>query len=515
MTYTVQLKLSTTEHDRQLLERRFFLMFRIHNACVSVGKKRLRVMKRDSSYNQLKQEYIEKKKELTELKKENSVLLIEDKEKEIKELSEKLKIGKQRLGLTKSEFEKNAKKMQRMHKNELSSMQVQKEADRVFAGISKCMYSDAKEIHYKKYNDFDTISQKGITNGVKIKNNHILWGKGKYKLNIPIIIPNDTYIYEAMLGELKYAEIKKIEFSSGWRYYVVLYYEGNPPVKFKHGKEITGIDPGVSTVAACNDKNVMLEELAPEYDRYTREITHFQKKLDNARRLNNPNNYNPDGTIKKGKKIWIVTKNQKRLLRKIRILYRKQTAYTETVHRKQINNILKQSAVVIVEHMNWEALARKSKKTERSEKASAVKSKHGIKIVHKFKRKKRFGRSIRNRSPGKFIEFLKQKCSTYNVSYFEVDTMKYRASQLNHSTGEYEKVPLTQRFKTIDNHKVQRDLYSAYLISNAVINTKETRLSALDFIKCTKNFERFVMVQNKAIKHMKEAGISYRACFGF
>ena len=68
MSYTVQLKLNTTEHDRQLLERRFFLMFRIHNACVSVGKKRLRVMKRDSFYNQLEQEYIIKKKELTELK---------------------------------------------------------------------------------------------------------------------------------------------------------------------------------------------------------------------------------------------------------------------------------------------------------------------------------------------------------------------------------------------------------------------------------------------------------------
>ena len=165
--------------------------------------------------------------------------------------------------------------------------------------------------------------------------------------------------------------------------------------------------------------------------------------------------------------------------------------------------------------MNWKALAKKAKKTERSEKESAVKTAHGIKIVHKCKRKKRFGRSIRNRSPGKFTAFLKQKCNTYNVSYFEVDTMKYRASQLNHSTGEYEKVPLTQRFKTIDNHKVQRDLYSAYLISNAVINTKEEKLSTLDFIKCTKDFERFVTVQNKAIKHMKETGISYKACFGF
>lgn len=171
MPYIVQLKLNTTEHDRQLLGRRFFLMFRIHNACVSVGKKRLRIMKSDSSYNQLIQEYIARKKELTELKKENSVLLIESKEKEIKELSEKLKIEKQRLGLTKSEFEKFAKLMQRKHKDEVSSMQVQKEADRVFAGISKCMYSDAKEIHYKKYNDFNTISQKDDTNGIKIVDN--------------------------------------------------------------------------------------------------------------------------------------------------------------------------------------------------------------------------------------------------------------------------------------------------------------------------------------------------------
>ena len=62
--------------------------------------------------------------------------------------------------------------------------------------------------------------------------------------------------------------------------------------------------------------------------------------------------------------------------------------------------------------MNFKALQKKSKKTERQDEATAVKQKDGsLKMVRKYKRKKRYGHSIKNRSPGLMQADLKTKAS--------------------------------------------------------------------------------------------------------
>ena len=140
-----------------------------------------------------------------------------------------------------------------------------------------------------------------------------------------------------------------------------------------------------------------------------------------------------------------------------------------------------------------------------------VKQKDGtVKVIQKYKRKKRFGRSINRRAPARFLLELKRKAEAVGGVYAEVDTKEFKASQYNHVTDTYEKIPLSQREKEIGNRKVQRDLYSAFLIRNADLDFKHP-----DREKCEYEFEDFANLQDQLILKMKESGLSMRQCFGF
>ena len=140
-----------------------------------------------------------------------------------------------------------------------------------------------------------------------------------------------------------------------------------------------------------------------------------------------------------------------------------------------------------------------------------VKQKDGtVKVIQKYKRKKRFGRSINRRAPARFLLELKRKAEAVGGVYAEVDTKEFKASQYNHVTDTYEKIPLSQREKEIGNRKVQRDLYSAFLIRNADLDFKHP-----DREKCEYEFECFANLQDQLILKMKESGLSMRQCFGF
>ena len=161
--------------------------------------------------------------------------------------------------------------------------------------------------------------------------------------------------------------------------------------------------------------------------------------------------------------------------------------------------------------MNFKALQKKSKKTKRRDEATPVKQKDGSsKMVCKYKRKKRYGHSIKNRSSGLMQADLKLKATQYGIPYYEIDIHQYRASQLHHDTGEYIKPALNERFKTIEGHQVQRDLYSAFLICH----TDDT-LTAPDFKACHLDFPHFVEMQDTLILNMKKCGRTMKSCFGF
>lgn len=505
--HTVQLILRPTEYEKSVIDKRFHAVSHIHNVCVKHAKKLLLQLDYDKEYQSWRSEYcvLSKQKELSKADRMRKL-----------ELSKQMSARRQEIGLSKWALQSYIKVCGKRYSRLISSQQVQAEAANVWAGVEKCLFSKGKDIHFKKFMGFDTIGGKSNLNGARLNTDTmtVSWLGLELKCYLPKKASDRDYIFEALDHKISYCTIKRMMFSNGWRYYLVVTLDGDAPHREHKTKTgVMGIDPGVSTMAAVSDTACILEELTPDVDVYEKQIYMLERHMEASRRISNPDNFNPDGTIKKRKdcKPWVFSNSYEAARRKLKTLYRKKSAYILYSHRNLCNRLLENADSFIVEKMNYAALAKRSFKTERQDKPTDVVQKDGtVKTVNKFKCKKRFGRSINRRSPSRFLSELKRKAESSGGTYMEVNTQTFKASQYNHVTDECVKVPLSQRFKLIGNDNVQRDLYSAFLIKNT-----DSTFEHPDRDKCIYEFENFVAVHNETINYMKESKISMKQCFGF
>ena len=260
-----------------------------------------------------------------------------------------------------------------------------------------------------------------------------------------------------------------------------------------------GIDQGTSTIAYYKDDLIGFIELAPNIKKYNKEIVKLQRELSRKMYFNNIENYNDDGTIKKGSKMY-KSNNYMKTLFKLKDVYRRKTAYVQEEHNKLTNFLLSNCDTIIKETLDFKVLQKRTKgKAVRQNKKSTVKDKNGNKKqIYKFKRKKRYGKSLNNYSPGYLNSQIIKKAEEVGVKIMPVDMKKFRASQYCHDTDTYVKAELGDRFKIIDGEKVQRDLYSSFLM----YNYKDEK--TIDRDKCINEFPNFIEQQNELIKHVTD-----------
>ena len=505
--HTVRLRLKTTEYDDYEINRCFHAISHIHNVLVKRAKYLFKKLKHHDEYQACLNEYIGLLKKTKRSRADNS---------RKKELSVRMNEIRKELGLTEQGLQSYASVCAKRFRKLVSSHQVQKEATRVYAGVKKVLFEDGGDIHFKKWAEFHTIGSKSATNGVVFDKATLSleW----INLNIDCAWPDDNttkdYVAEALDADISYCEIERKMFPNGWHYYVIVYLKGDPPRKLLSvGTNTSGLDPGTSTVAAVSDDMVTLKELAPRCRQYNKQIQDLLIRLDRSRRMSNPDKYNPDGTVKKGNHDpWVFSNTYRRNLNKLRTLYRQKAAYIKQSHEETANELLKDSIYFYAEGMSYKGLQRRSKKLERSEKLSEVKQKDGsTKLIHKYKQTKRFGKSLNDRAPAKFLEILKRKAQLYGGDVININTREFKASQYDHTADTYEKKKLSDRIYPLsDGTMVQRDLYSAFLMKN----TDDT-LNKPDKEKCIYGFEKFVTMQDELITRMKENNITMKQCFGF
>lgn len=505
--HTVQLILRPTEYEKAVINKRFHAVSHIHNVCVKHAKKLLVQLDHDSEYQSWRGEYCELLKQKKPSKSDRVRKL---------ELSKQMSVRRQETGLSKGALQSHIKVCGKRYSKLISSQQVQAEAANVWAGVEKCLFGNGKDIHFKKFMDFDTIGGKSNLNGARFDPDTLTvsWLGLELKCYLPKKASGRDYVIASLDHKISYCTIKRLMFSNGWRYYLVITLNGDAPCRERKTKTgIMGIDPGVSTMAAVSDTACILEELAPDADVYEKQIHKLERHMDKSKRISNSDNFNADGTVKKRKdrRPWVFSGNYKRTRRKLKTLYRKKSAYTLHSHRNLCNRLLENADSFVVEKMNYAALAKRTAKTERQDKLTDVVGKDGtVKTVNKFKRKKRFGKSVSRRSPSLFLRELKRKAESAGGTYTEINTQTFKASQYNHVIGKCEKTTLSQRFKLVGNNSVQRDLYSAFLIKNA-----DSSFEYPDRDKCIYEFESFVTIHNEIINSMKESKISMKQCFGF
>ncbi|MCB2333785.1 transposase, partial [Clostridium tagluense] len=256
------------------------------------------------------------------------------------------------------------------------------------------------------------------------------------------------------------------------------------------GKGNVGIDIGTQTIGIASKYDVKLLELAPEINNIETIKRKLLRKLDRQRRINNPNNFNENGTIKHGVKlIWVKSNKYIKTQNELRDIQRKQADIRKQSHNILANKIVGLGDRILVETMNYKGLQKRSQNTTVNEKTG------------KFNKKKRFGKSLANKAPSMLLTILDNKLKWNNTELYKVNTYKIKASQYNHFDDKYNKKELSERFNifNIDNEeiRIQRDLYSSFLIMNVKENLEE-----IDIEKCFSEYGNFKMLHDKEINRL-------------
>ena len=105
----------------------------------------------------------------------------------------------------------------------------------------------------------------------------------------------------------------------------------------------------------------------------------------------------------------------------------------------------------------------------------------------RFNKRKRYGKSILNRCPGYFISNSNDKFKNTGGRLKKVNTWTFKASQYDHKLNDCNKKSLSKRWHVFeDGTKVQRDLYSSFLLLAVMMNLM---LQIKNFvINCLNNF---------------------------
>ncbi|GHU56968.1 hypothetical protein AGMMS49975_21410 [Clostridia bacterium] len=96
------------------------------------------------------------------------------------------------------------------------------------------------------------------------------------------------------------------------------------------------------------------------------------------------------------------------------------------------------------------------------------------------------------------MTLLQNKLAWHNTSLNFIDTAKIKASHYNHRTNEYKKKELSERWNMIDEEKVQRDMYSAFLIMNV-----DDDLKSINREKCLDRYGKFKQLHDVEIERIK------------
>lgn len=472
--FIVEFPLKTEKYQEDILNKRFEIGRQIYNSLIHVTQKRYKEMIKTKKYRSLMSS-------LTGNKKTD------------KEIWKQINDIRKQYGMSEYSFHKDVKIMQEHFKDNMDSFTAQKIATELWKSYDKFFYGNGKKIYYKKYGEMNSFEGKSNKTGIRFKDDRIFWNG----LEMPVVIDYDNdYEYQAMQYEICYNRIIRKYVRNKYKFYVQIVLKGNPPVKvdrntgeIKHciGEGDVGIDIGTRTVAIASQSDVTILELADRIQTIENQKQKLLRKMDRSRRAMNPDNYHEDGTIKKQgnkKVIWKKSNHYIKYQNELKELYRKQADIRKYQHECLANYIISLGNKVYVEKMNFAGLQKRAKNTEKNEKG-------------KFKRKKRFGKSLANKAPSMLLSIIDRKLGYYGKELIKINTFEAKASQFNHFNGIYTKKSLSQRWNDFDGIKIQRDMYSAFLIMNIADDLK-----SFDMNKCNERFENFYQLHNLEVKRL-------------
>jgi len=151
-TYTIELSLQLPVWQQHRLEKKFKIARNVYNSCLGEALKRHKRMKADKKY-----------RALLNNPKSN------DRNKQLSDI--RVSYGFSEYGL--HDF---VKSVQHKFKENIGSFEAQKLATRAFQAVEKLHFRQAKNVHFKGFNDAISVENKSNTTGLRYADGHIVWG---------------------------------------------------------------------------------------------------------------------------------------------------------------------------------------------------------------------------------------------------------------------------------------------------------------------------------------------------
>jgi len=315
----------------------------------------------------------------------------------------------------------------------MTSNETQKAALRAFQAVQQYSFGKRGRPGFKRFATLRSVEGKTNNTGIRFREGAVEWDG----LRMPVIDGKDPWQVHALACPTKYCRIVRRTLRGRDRWFVQLIQEGRPLAKHAVGDAVVGLDIGPSTIAAVSAADATLEAFCPTVEQPWKELRVNERGMDRSRRATNPDNYQPDGTIKNGPKRWSKSERYKARQRRRAgraEVERRLTAERKRAHGELANRVLGQGRAIKTEKISYRSF------------------------------QKNFGRSTKVRGAGRFVATLSRKAVAAGGGVSEFSTRSTRLSQFDHMSGGYLKKPLSQRQHVFaDGTVIQRDLYSAFL----------------------------------------------------
>ena len=320
----------------------------------------------------------------------------------------------------------------------------------VWRALKRYMFEGAGKPRFKSVtrglNSIEGTSNTEIM--FKPKLGAVVWRKQVLKC----MIRDTAYMKEALdpNHRIKYCRIVRRSLKGIKRWYAQIVVEGLAPVTkiYAPKSEVVGIDPGPSEIAYFHEQHAGKVKVAPRVDLQEAEIRRLQRKLDRSRRANNPDNYEANGTVKKGVTVWRASNRGKKLAARLAEHHRCTAATRKSDHGALVNTLLQFGGTIKIEKNHYRSFQRC------------------------------YGKSTNRTGMGEFVQHLKRKAESAGCEVIELDAYKLKMSQYDPLSDTYRKKPLKERWHRWGGTDilVQRDVMSAYLACYATENGHDRAL---------------------------------------
>lgn len=476
-SFVVQTKLKLPTSVENYLEKSFHIAASAYNGALSFGLRRFESLKQNPFY----QELLEKRRN-TEIQKDCDKALFElRKSYGLTEYGLQTYLSCQRKTLNSS-----------YHK--LNSGELQVIASQAYKALEKVLFYKIKPHSLRFRSKYDlNVSYRNRVNTtgtrlVKFDKKGIAYRLYIHKMSTFIDIPVkafNRYQQENLLrsGKIKYVQIVRKTIRGKRVYILQIVCQGFPPAKVTRGNETVGIDPGISTVAYASNSEVALVDLVPKNINQKEKLMKLlDRKIERSRRVNNPDCYREDGTIKKGARFKHTSNRQLRLQVRRLKAYRSLSEERQKLQRQLVNRIVSQARLIKIEDLSVKGLQRRRREIRINPKTNRPFS------------KKRFGKSIFRAAPSAFRNTLQIRAHQLGIDFEVISPKDTKPSQYNHITQTFEKKSLSTRIYDLseDMIGVQRDLYSAFLIGHIENGRYQQEQLTQDFPEFYRQMKKFL-----------------------